>query len=671
MAIMPETLPPWTVFVDTETVDVGGGQQQLLVGCFEVWATSPKTGIPNAHRTARHRQPFSRGLFWTDAELYNLLRSFESSRCVAHNWQYDASVIRLGSAATRRQFGYYIDMENGTSFPIDKGYAPFSVRISWGGDKFTHFLDNTNFHKMPLAELGKAFGIPKLDMPSLDKSLLGLVPIAQQCRAIPAMDSAAMKHYTDSRFQSLVDVIRYCKRDVEVLRESWLSIFAFSQEIAGVTPGITVASMAKRVYQRRWLKAFTNREKGQKIIGSLQFPQVAQAEEQAYHGGRTDTFYKGVPHADWIKKYDVNSMYPSVMRGQMPVQFVGSETEARAVSEFGKRTGSRFLMDLTLEIPTDGLGWLGLEGVPIPKRGLCFPAGTFRTWIWQPLAMIAYKQGWVKRCHGVYRYRSQAIFRDYVEEVYALRKAAKERGDAGKTLLLKYLMNSLYGKFGQRSFGGWELLDEKDKEDAAFQKLARPLRGEWCRWSDFICGNEELGIAEYLETEVGIYRFNPAEDGMGANSVAAIAGYITAAARAVLWEAMADLLASGHTVYACDTDSVFTDGHLPASMVGNELGQWTLEETSQGKDCRFYAPKHYTFNSKAKIKGIRYSQPNQTVYTQAQFSRWQTDLLSKDPERRHRLETGAFIGQVCKTVEGRNNKRLETVDNGPTNPLVL
>lgn len=670
-AVMPDDIPPWLVFIDTETVDKGGGQQQLLVGCYEVWSVSVKTGLPNARETARQRRPFSRGVFWTEAFLYKLLRSFETSRAVAHNWQYDASVIRLGSAATRREFGYFIDMEQGTSFPIDKGYAPFSVRIGWGGDSYTHFLDNTNFHKMPLGELGKEFGIEKLPMPKLDKSLLNQVKYVENVHPVADMDSLAMRHYKDDRCQTLIDTIRYCKRDVEVLRESWLSLFSFSNEVAGVTPGITVASMSKRIYQRRWLKAFT-KEKGEKIIGSLQFPDVAEAEENAYHGGRTDTFFNGIPQCSFVKKYDVNSMYPSVMRGRMPIQFLGGETEARALGEsFGGKTSSLFLFDLTLNIPTDGLGWLGLEGVHLPKRGLCFPAGCFRGWVWQPLALIGFEQGWVKNCHKVYRYRARSIFRDFVEEVYAMRKEAREKGDKGKTLLLKYLMNSLYGKFGQRCFGSWELLRECDPEDHAFQEETKAARDGWCRWKDFVCGDFELGQAEYLDTERGIYRFKEAEKGMGANSVAAIAGYITCSARAVLWKAMAQLIEKGNTVFACDTDSIFTDGHLPKELVGSGLGQWTLEETSPGSECRFYAPKHYTFKNQAKIKGIRDAQPNVSEYTQAQFSRWQTDLLSKDPKRRERLESGAFVGEVVKRVEGLNNKREDGGCNAPTNPLVL
>ena len=677
---MPDEIPPWVVLVDTETVQVSDeGKQALLLGCYEVWAVSTKTGIPHA---PRHKggspEPFKRGLFTDDAELYQLLNSLEKSRAVAHNWQFDASVIRLGSEATRRAHGYFIDMERGTSFPIDKGYTPFSVRISWGGENFTHFLDNTNFHKTSLANLGESFNMPKLDMPPLDKTLLGMVAgfLPPNKQWLERMDSEALKHIrTGTPNDRLIDVIRYCKRDVEVLREAWFSLFRFSDELAGVTPGITVASMSKRIYQRRWLPAFEKRD-GEKFIGSLEYPGVAAAEEAAFHGGRTDVLWNGRPlvHSPIIRKLDVNSMYPSVMQARMPVQFLGVTTMAeakRALEEQadGMSGEAIYLCNVTVSIPPAGVGWLGWEGVKLPRRGLCFPAGFFRCWAWQPMIAIAHEQGWIKNVHAVLKYRARSIFRQFVTDVYAMRKAAKEAGDGPQALLLKYVLNSLYGKFGQRRFGGWQLLEGADLEWQ--QWLRKHERSTWCRWAGFVEGRPEFGTADYLETEGKIYRFEPAEEGMGDNSIAAIAGYITAMARAKLWRAMAMLHECGHHVFMCDTDSIITDGMLPDNMVGKELGLWDLEETAAATACYFNAPKHYTFANRAKIKGVRNAEPGKYTYEQAQFSRWQTDLLSKDPERRKRIEEGAFVGTITKYVAGNNLKRVDGGEDAPNFPLVL
>ncbi len=681
---MPDTIAPWVVLVDTETVTVDSesGRQALLLGRYEVWRVNQQTGIPSAAKRikAMQQQPFMRGLFFHEDDLYILLRSLGQARCVAHNWQFDASVIRLGSSVTRRKFGYSIDMENNTSFPIDKGYAPFNVQITWGGESYTQFLDNTNFHKTSLAKLGESFGIAKLPMPDLTPDLLNIAKALPQDTKnwLCNMDSQALGHVElEQPYNRLAEVIKYCTRDVEVLREAWFSLFRFSWELANVTPSFTVASMSKRVFQRRWLPAF-HKQSGERFIGSLEYPAVAHAEECAFHGGRTDVLWNGKPKTESgvVNKYDVNSMYPSVMRARMPVQFIGVVNPVHALNAMEvHRDGSTgeaiYLCDVTVKIPTKGLGFIGWEGVKVQGKGLCFPAGEFRVWAWQPMVAIAREQGWIVEIHSALKYRARSIFKTFVEEIYALRKEAKANNDGPKALLLKYVMNSLYGKFGQRKFGQWVKLNPAC-DDYRIQKFSRDSFGDgFCRWKAFPEGNPQLLQMDYLETEDGIYRYEPAEEGMGINSICAIAGYITAMARAKLWDAMAYIITTGHTVYMTDTDSLVTDGALPDSWVSNELGDWTLEETSPAHECSFHAPKHYTFGNLAKIKGIRQAKPGINEYDQVQFSRWQTDLLSTDPKRRDRIEIGAFVKSIHKVVTGDNRKRRVLGDNRPSYPLVF
>ena len=657
---MPDPIPPWCVLVDTETVDVGGGQQRLLLGCYEVWAVSARTGIPRADRQ-RRGDPFRRGHFTHEGELYGLLRGLGQARCIAHNWQFDASVIRLGARETRRQYGYALDMERCT-FPIDKGYTPFSVWITWGGESFTHFVCNTNFHKTSLAKLGESFGMAKLPMPELHPGLLNHQPMLAD-RCLDVMDSTVMGHLG---FKGILAVLRYCRRDVEVLRESWFSLFRFSDAMAGCTPGITVATMSMRLYRRRWLSPVKKRE--EKIIGSLEHPAVAAAEEAAYRGGRTDVFYEGTPAPGLVlKKYDVVSMYPSVMLQRMPVQWTGRADPVDMFRFLDGGGGRLFLARVTVNVPADGLGWLGWEGERVKGRGLVFGAGRWTTWAWQPMLKIAFEQGWVEEVHQVQSYRSVSMFKQFVEDIYALRAEAKANGDGPRALLLKYTLNTLYGKFGQGRFGSWERLD-RASEDYQWQ-AARGEEG-WDRWQDFPCGDVEQPMADYLLAEDGIYRYSPAEPGMGKNSVCSVAGYVTSAARAKLWRALAMLREAGHGVYMVDTDSIITDGTLPPQVCGDALGQWQLEQESLSQDCRFNAPKDYTFDGVAKCKGIREAVPDVRDYEQVRFSRWQTQLMSRHGDVREQLEHGAVVTMVAKHVTGANNKRLSRGMDAFNDPLV-
>lgn len=657
-----EIIPPWVVLIDTETVDLGKGQQQLLLGCYEVWMVNTKTGLPRRDSKAgpqskfrAQQRPFRRGHFTTEAEFYGLLRSLGESRCVAHNWQFDASVIRLGAKATREAYGYWMDMEE-CSFPIDKGYAPFNVSICFDDRARCQFICNTNFHKTSLAALGESFGIAKLPMPDLPTSLLDEQHLLND--TYNHMDSVVLGHVSPG---GIVNVLRYCRRDVEVLREAWFSLFRFSQEMAGTTPGLTVASMSLRLFRRRWLGLTKNRH--HRIVGNLDKPNVAEAEEAAFHGGRTETFWQGKPPDGlMLRKFDVVSMYPSVMTGAVPVEYRGVASEAEVLSNSDGGNDRTYLAHVTVDIPTDGLGWLGWEGCPLPRRGLCFPAGRWSCWCWLPMVKIALEQGWVCSINKAFSYRTVRMFKQYVEDIYGMRADAKRRGDGPQALLLKYALNSLYGKFGQRQFGEWEKVEG---EDLAWQR--QDHGDEWDRWKDYPSGDPTQPKADYLANSDGIWRFKPAPDGLGERSVCSVAGWITAAARVKLWRAMAGLVSRGSTVYMCDTDSIITDGEMET---GTGLGEWDLEETAPSKICRFQAPKDYTFGGRAKCKGIRQAVDGVRDYRQARFSRWQTHLLSHRAETRAQLERGAVVGEVEKHISGNNLKR-DCCGEGRNYPLVL
>ena len=192
-----------------------------------------------------------------------------------------------------------------------------------------------------------------------------------------------------------------------------------------------------------------------------------------------------------------------------------------------------------------------------------------------------------------------------------------------------------------------------------------------CRWQDAPYGDPEAELAEYWKTDKGVWHYSLPDPGMGKRSVASVAGFITASARAKLLAAMQQLVTQGDQVFMCDTDSVVTSGRLPASMVGSDLGQWDLEDSSPASDCEFVAPKQYTFRSRTKCKGIRQPRQGNSEYRQAQFSKWSTDVLSTDPQRQVRLEEEAMVKDVDKKVTGENRKRKEKGYNRFNDPLVL
>ena len=636
----PDILPPITIFVDTETRPDPDHPhiQALFLFCYEVW-----TNNPNGTR----RKMIDTGTGWEVDDFYQLLKPYPDCRVVAHNWQFDAAVLKLGSQSTMRRHGYYLPPAEGI-FPMQGEYSPFSVKLKWNkqlpDDKNRfHFLCNTNFHKTSLAKIAFSDGLEKLEMPDMLKA-------------------------------PLPTVIKYCERDVEILRESWFLLFRFSDEVANTTPGITVANMTVRMYRARWLPEWENLT----IVGNLHKPNITEAENEAYHGGRVETFYQGQPTKP-VHKIDANSHYPSAMLGNMPVRFA-YHTHPRYLQHYlkkdgmGENAGMIHLAKVTLNIPPDSTaGWLGLEGVFDMERGLIFPAGRFTLIAWQPVLALAQEHGWIEEVHHIWSYEAASIFNQYVRDVYSMRKECKAKGDVSRALLYKYLLNSLYGKFAQGNFGEWQDLLKADPEDFVFQSRAISLdfRPDAPRFRDHENGEVEKPIREYWITPEGIWRYQEAAPGVGPASVNAVAGYITCLARARLWQRMHAVKAAGHNVYMCDTDSIVCDGIPEADWIGKDLGQWEHEGTSAPEDTLFRAPKDYTFNREVKCKGIRKPVMGGSTYTQDQFSRWSTDLMSRRESRNSRIEHGAYVAPITKTITGINKKRVTYGDNAFNDPIVL
>jgi hypothetical protein len=156
----------------------------------------------------------------------------------------------------------------------------------------------------------------------------------------------------------------------------------------------------------------------------------------------------------------------------------------------------------------------------------------------------------------------------------------------GLAYVAKIMMNSLYGKFGQRETGTVLVQADADKQQ---QWLAQGK--EFSSYGDYCTVTEELQ-SEY--TFVGI------------------AAYITALARTHLYKQIHQAQALGGTVWAVDTDSVHVE-NAELELNPTTLGGLKLEYHGQtayvGKKC--YSQE----NGSMKMKGI--SKPQKHGITHA------------------------------------------------------
>lgn len=617
-----ERIPPFVVFIDTETQSKGDVVQTLhfVLACYEIWAVDER-GLPI--------HCLKKGVVDTEAAFYRLIGQYLPSRIVAHNWRFDAAVLRLGAKDNLERYGYTIDVSKSIIPVHSKGYSPFLLTLNWQGSRI-EVLCSTNFYRMPLDAIGQSFGYPKGAMPT---------------------DTDAPDY--------LERLIAYCKRDVEILRLAYFHMFEFTQEIAGETPGLTLAMCSMRVFRKAYLGDY-------QVQGTRHIEQVTTAEIEAYKGGRTDAFYRGKPLCEQVFKYDVNSLYPSVMLGDMPIRYlqkVGTDLLMREMVYADTR--HLYLVDATLSIPPDAPNaFLGGEGV-MTDKGLVFPVGEYRTWLWQPMFTSLWREGWIKKVHKVYGYDKAPIFTDYILDMYDRRKAYREAGDGSRTLLVKLLMNSLYGKFGQKSYADWISISGTQEANILQQD------GEGIeRFTEYWEGVQ----GEYLQIAGDMWKGEAEKTAPAAASVMSIAGYITSAARVVLRDAMVWILNQyGGEVYYCDTDSIFCNMPLPADIVSTtELGKWKLEGVYPADEVNFTAPKHYDLAGERTLKGIRNPDAwDERGYRQEVFPNFMTDLTSKNPKRRKRLTEKAFIATIYKNPSGYNNKREIQGENAFTAPLVF
>lgn len=254
-----------------------------------------------------------------------------------------------------------------------------------------------------------------------------------------------------------------------------------------------------------------------------------------YMGGRNECFKHGEIKAP-LKIFDVNSMYPHVMRSyRHPLGSSYLSTKRLPDNKF-------YFADITAE--SDG-------ALPMPYKGLSFPHGINRFNACSHEINMGLELGILRiiKVHSCQYFNQTQDFSEFVEKFNTLKIIADKEGDKGGRLFAKLLLNSSYGKFGQNpdNFTDCELFDSiNDVKSAGYE--IRQVMGE--RY----IGAKKSDIRKWSYNNV------------------AIAASITSAARA---ELMRGISKSVNAVY-CDTDSIICE-HLNMPQDDSRLGAWKIE----------------------------------------------------------------------------------------------
>lgn len=395
------------------------------------------------------------------------------------------------------------------------------------------FIDTMNYANLSVEKLGKIIGYNKLGKPSF----LGRIPNNQE-----EIDELKFYNMQDSKIS--------CE-GLRFLFDSFSKI--------GATPKTTIASTSMSLYKNKYL--------GDKEY--YRHPvDVLDKIFKGYYGGRTEVFSRGK-----IKNYnyyDVNSLYPFVMsKFEYPNPNTMRHTGQNTVKYINNFEGMSLVKININSLPDNHQPLLPLHF----DNKLLFPMGTFISWQTHTELRKAQLLGYniLKVYDTIYYKETCSPFIDFVNDMYEIRNELKLKKDPME-YVVKILMNSLYGKFGQKF---------RDKDN-------------WIPIPDY----DELMKLKEFQPFGDYIRVKKAFTPPTSFCVPIWASYVTSYARQHLY----DLISLSNPVYV-DTDSIITKKYFEDSK---KLGKLKLEYKVH--DGLIVKPKMYAIKGEryqlAKLKGL-------------------------------------------------------------------
>lgn len=515
------------IYFDTETtakVQPDGSERDYLQFGWMASKSRTSRGTWGPARWDRFRKVSD---FWRI--LDSVVRDRTRWYLFCHNTSFDIPVLDVFNQAPK--YGWVLQ-----AAVIE---APPTIITFRRGTTTLTFLDTLNWWRMPLVKLGEQINIAKGKMPA---------PNAPK----PEWDA-------------------YCKRDVEVLEktiEAWLD-FLKRHDLGGFAS--TLASQAFRTYRHRFMPTDI-------VIDPDEWS--SRISREGYHGGRVECFKLG-HFKQPISAFDINSMYPAVMRGNSyPTKLVGGYlTQA-------KERWPWLVRDYA--VMARCVVKAKLPCYPLKTTaGLAFPTGEFETVLSTPEIQLALKRKELVNMRDIVLYEKAPLFDDFVNFIWKMRRECQKAGDTVGDWLFKILINSLYGKFGQT---GLVFNTEEQIADLSCRK--------------YTIFDHDTGKIMKARQLGGLFQVMSSE-GEARDSFPAIAAHVTANARLLLWKLIT--VAGLEHVFYCDTDSVFVDTRGAANLQSwvNPIQLGKLKNIGEWPWISIHGLKDYEYPGHVVRKGIR------------------------------------------------------------------
>lgn len=585
------------IFVDTETKRKNK-TEIFYLGWLLYW-----------NKTTNTKEYF---FFKNKKEFYNYIiklnRTVKKLIIFAHNMDFDIKVLGGISPFTKKNYivkNFYI---NGTRFII---------RLM-KKDRTIELLDTMNYLPASLKYIGSSIGLPKIEI----------------------------------NFNTCTDneLINYCKNDVEIIYLFIYKLIEFLEmyQLSKLQP--TCGSLAFNIFRH----AFYNQKENPIYIHRWRF--AIDLERASYKGGISDCFVVGKNIKEKLFKLDINSMYPFIMRNNpMPTKLIWfDENLSPAVldsflNEF--LSDKLVIAECKIFLPKEYAYILTKCKVDKERKSL-FLAGTFINTFTTPELEFILKYGKILKIYKLAVYEKNIIFKKFVDFFYEKRmKFSAEKNEAYK-MFCKYILNNLYGKFGQTTIDYLET-DKIGKASFNSKEVIDGVNNE--RYIQMTFGNKIFEVTQ--------------KEGNSYESFVAIPSFVTAYARMYLIDLI--LKAKRENVYYVDTDSLVVNqqgyNNLLSYIDSTELGKLKLEEISY--DSSFFRPKYYIFNDTEKCKGVKktakkiFESDKELIIEQEQFTRFKTSM------RKNSLDEQT-ISIITKTMNKEYDKGI-ILENGLIEPYIV
>jgi len=352
----------------------------------------------------------------------------------------------------------------------------------------------------------------------------------------------------------------------------------------------------------------------------------------SYYGGRVDVFKR---YGTDLKYYDVNSMYPYVMK------------------KFDYPIGAPLK---TFEFKKNKLGiykinW-HIDNLDIPllpyrfKNKLLFAngygEGVYTSVEIEKALQLGYD---VDIEYGYYFRNSDNVFKEFVEKFYYLKSHFKD----DRRFIYKLILNSLYGKLGQHREHRKMIFDEPTHDEI--------VNGHYTLFQTI--NDKEIWLKM--------------DEDKKPHTTTHIASFVTSYARIYLYEIIEKILEKSGDIYYCDTDSVVTDVELRTS---DRLGD--LSKECEIQEGIFLLPKVYALKTDKgtflKAKGFNIDKLSFEDYKKALNGDFSTFKFNKNQligifESRVRNQSLLSLVNRNRSLKSDLEKREVLEDGISTKPL--